>query len=77
MRIVVHSLPVTAGSVSQDGSVAGRGAPLLYEVTMPIWIVVVGGRLLVVRQTHVMSQLMAKTEIAKGAVLRGDGDGPA
>ena len=42
MRIVVDSLAVTTGTVSQDSSVAGRGTASLYEVTMSICIVAVG-----------------------------------
>ena len=65
------------GSVGQDSSEAGRGCAAGYEMTVSVRIVVVRGRLLVVRQTHVMAQLMAETEITKGAVLCGDGDGQA
>ena len=63
---------MAASSVSQDSSVAGRGAASLYEVTMSIWVVAVGRRLLVVRQTHVVSQLVAETEVAKGTALLAD-----
>ena len=43
---------------------------------MSICIVVVGGGLLVVHQTQVVSKLVAKAEIAKSAALLADGDGP-